>query len=51
MLGYVLVRQPTVILRRNSECFDTCQCFFIYDCNDCNACNACNFYADVLFLI
>ena len=23
MLGYVLVRQPTVILRRKSECLDT----------------------------
>ena len=24
MLGYVLVRQPTVILRRKSECLVTC---------------------------
>ena len=56
MLGYALVRQPTVILREfQSECLDTCTSnimpFFIYNCNDCNACNACNFYADVLFSI
>ena len=29
MLGYVLVRQPTVILRRKSECLDTCQVPFL----------------------
>ena len=56
MLGYVLVRQPTVILREfQRECLDMCTSnimpFFIYNCNNCNACNACNFDADVLFSI
>ena len=61
MLGYVLVRQPTVILRRKSECLDMCTSniptmilptpFFIYNCNNCNVCNVCNFDADLLFSI
>ena len=55
MLGYVLVRQPTVILRRKSECLDMCTSnimpFFIYNCNVCNVCNVCNFDADLLFSI
>ena len=57
MLGYVLVRQPTVILRRKIECLDMCTSnimFFFFkkkNCNNCNVCNVCNFFADLLFSI
>ena len=52
MLGYVLVRQPTVILRRKSECFDTCQCFFlIITVTTVTPVMPVFFYADVLLSI
>ena len=52
MLGYVLVRHPTVILRRKKwmlECVPSA--IFIKNCNVCNVCNVCNFDADLLFSI
>ena len=53
MLGYVLVRQPTVILRRKSECLDMCTSNIMpfFTVTTVNVCNVCKFDADLLFSI
>ena len=50
MLGYAHNRQPTVILRRKSECLDMCTATMnLHSMKICNICNVCNFHADLLF--
>ena len=54
MLGYAHSRQPTVILRRKSECLDMCTdappTMILHSIKICNICNVCNFMRTILFL-
>ena len=54
MLGYAHNRQPTVILRRKSECLDMCAdappTVILHSVKICNICNVCNFTRTLLFL-
>ena len=53
MLGYVHNRQPTVILRRKSECLDMCTdappTVILHSIKICNICNVCNFMRTLCF--
>ena len=53
MLGYLLVRQPTVILRRKSECLDMCTSnimpFLFITVTTVTPVMSVFFFADVLF--
>ena len=52
VLGFVLVIQPTVILRRKSECLDTCQVpFLIKTGTSVTPVTSVIFFADLLFSI
>ena len=54
MLGYAHNRQPTVILRRKSECLDMCTdappTMILHSIKICNICIVCNFMRTSLFL-
>ena len=54
MLGHVHGEQPTVILRRKSECLDMCTeappTVILHSIKICSICNVCNFMRTLLFL-
>ena len=54
MLGHVHGEQPTVILRRKSECLDICTdtppTTILHSIKICNICNVCNFMRTLFYL-